>query len=290
MSRESPDASPVRKALAAVSRFESRAIEVGRALLDRHPRLTGPFAVLWATYIRAYVGLSLRLRSLRHTPAVGVDPFETVRIDPATVEFMTLNRSLPGPKYKRVGAVLDGDWDRRIVRFTATDLYRAFEAHFDRGVDWEETAFFDRVVGEIADGHERWECSTREEFEARCERLDRLYEHIDEHGYLTQAELASTDVEDPIPNERLSRVDQFIYDEMTVNVGRDGELLLGDGRDRFAIARLLDLDAVAVQVLIRHERWQRLLDRVASGNVGCDELPDHLRDHPDLRAYCGAEA
>lgn len=278
--------SPVRTVLAAVSRFESRAIEVGRALLDRHPRLTGPFAVLWGAYIRSYVGLSLRLRSLRHSPVVGVDPFETVRIDPATVEYMTLNDALPGPKYKRVGAVLDGDWDREVVRFTETDLYRAFEAHFDRGVAWEQTEFFERVVGEIAAGHERWECTTRAEFEARCDRLDRLYENIDEHGYLTQAELASADVDDPIPNDRLSRVDQFIYDEMTVNVGRDGELLLGDGRDRFAIARLLDIDAVAVQVLIRHERWQRLLDRVAGGDVGCDDLPDRLRDHPDLRAFC----
>ncbi len=289
MSRESPDLSPVRRTVAALSRLESRAIGIGRTLLDRHPRLTGLLAVLWGTYIRAYVALSLRLRSLRHSPAVGVDPFETVEIDPGTVEYMTLSRSLPGPKYKRVGAVLDGDWDRRVVRFTETDLYRAFEAHFDRGVDWQETAFYERIVRELADGNERWGCTNREEFETRCDQLDRLYEHIDEHGYLTQAELASDDVEDPIPNDRLSRVDQFIYDEMTVNVGRDGELLLGDGRDRFAIARLLDLDAVAVQVLIRHERWQRLLDRVARRDGGCDELSADLRSHPDLRAYCGTE-
>lgn len=243
--------------------------------------------MVWATYIRLYVRARLYLRSLRHAPEIGVPPFETVPIDPAAVEFMTRDSSLPGRrKYKRVGAVLDGEWDRQGVRFTDTDLYQAFEAHFEAGEAWPETDFYDRIVREIEAGHDRWGCTSQAEFDARCDRLDRLYASMAEHGYVTQAELARGKVEDPIPNDRLSEVDQFIYDEMTVNVGRDGELLLGDGRDRLAIAKLLDLDEVAVQILVRHAQWQRLLDAVAQRPNGCEDLPSRLVDHPDLRGYC----
>lgn len=266
--------------------IESRLITFGRALLDRHPVLTGIIATLWAWYIRAFVAIRLGVRSLRHSTEVGVAPFETVRIDPANVEYMTRYDAFDTGKYRRVGAVMDGDWDRRVIKFTGTDLYRAFEAHFEDGIEWRSTAFYDRVVGEIERGHERWGCTTQDEFDERCDRLDRLYESIAEHGYLTQAELASTGVTDPVPTDRLTAVDQFIYDEMTVNVARDGELLLGDGRDRFAIAKLLDLETVAVQILVRHEQWQQLLGRVTRREDGCAELPSSLIEHPDLREYC----
>jgi hypothetical protein len=73
-----------------------------------------------------------------------------------------------------------------------------------------------------------------------------------------------------------------IWGEIAVNVGRDGELIFQDGRNRHVIARILELEEVPVVVLVRHEQWQRLRDRIARGELTASDLPADLRTHPDL--------
>lgn len=64
---------------------------------------------------------------------------------------------------------------------------------------------------------------------------------------------------------------------MLVDVGRDGTLLFVNGRHRLAIAKLLDVDAIPVGVLVRHADWIAHRDAVADG----ERMPDDPT-HPDL--------
>lgn len=186
------------------------------------------------------------------------------------------------------GAVRGGDWDRRSEppidrsydgpparlfvadRFEETVLYRSFEAHFDRGILWEETPLVRealRLVRESPRDRVWHECRTESEVRDRCRRLDELYETIRREGYRAERHRLG---DDPDVGFR-----HCLLHEITVDVGRDGELLLVCGKHRLAIAKLLGVDRVPVVFHVRHPDWMRRRRAVARG--------DRSESHPDLR-------
>ena len=61
--------------------------------------------------------------------------------------------------------------------------------------------------------------------------------------------------------------------EVTVDVGRDGELLLVSGTSRLAVAKLLDIERVPVVFLLRHEAWMHRRGELAR-RPQSSEYPD----------------
>ncbi len=218
-----------------------------------------------------------------------IAPFSVVSVDPDRIEYLVEDDGYPNqirdesafspPKFKHAGRVVGGDWDDHDRRFVETDVYRGFEARFDRNVPWCETEFYQQSVAYIEDGFELWGCTSERAFQQRCAFVESLYHSIERDGYQSQSALAaaSSDVlgDDPGAIETVT-------DEITACVGRDGELLFMDGRNRLAIAKLLDLDQVPVWIMVRHAAWQRTRDRLVADPSQWDELPERLRDHPDL--------
>ncbi len=246
-----------------------------------HPTLERSLATLWGQYARAYLWYVRARNAVVRPYGTGIDPLQVVRVDPDRIEHRT--NSFEKSKFKYAGEVIDGDWDRVDRPFEETDVYRAYEAHFREGVPWTETAFFHRVVDQIAAGKTMWGCTTRAEFERRCRRIDRLYEIIRDHGYKSQRELLAENAPDPIEKRRSSLTERIVRDEVAVSVARDGELLFSDGRNRLAIAKVLGLDEIPVWILVRHADWQRFRAAVADGERDIEELPADVRDHPDIR-------
>ena len=146
----------------------------------------------------------------------------------------------------RAGAVLRGEWDRRVIPFTEYLPYVGLRRHFADGTDWESTQYYQNTVKCITNGTPLWGCETESEFRDRCQELDRLYERIDCEGYRSAGEL---------------RDGKLRYDEIAINVGRDGHLLFNDGKHRLSIARLLDVETVPVRVIVRHQNWVGGSDR-----------------------------
>lgn len=209
------------------------------------------------------------------------DPFAPLWVDPDRLEAFT---GRPFPPYHdkavQLGTVRGGDWDRtddapitddeyrpryelyRADRFSESTFFESMRAHFVDGVDWAETAFVDRCL-ELADrGVPSWRSMTsREEILDHCTRVDALYDRIAREGYRSQRELG---------DDSLLRVTR----EVLVDIGRDGTLLFVNGRHRLAIAKLLDVDAIPVGVLVRHADWMEYrADRIGSGTIP---------DHPDF--------
>lgn len=265
----------------------------GQWLCSLHPRLDRAVVRLWSYYVRLYpmVGNGT-LWSVLSSPAP-VDPFRVVEVDPDAIQYMVEysampkqvrdRQAFPDSRFKYAGAVVDGDWDQSERRFEDSELYWSFEAHFEHGTPWRDTPFYDTVVDHIESGVEMWDCSSPAEFEARCRELDDLYAAIDRHGYRSQRELMASSVEDPVrPDDSRPYHVRLVNDELAVCIGRDGEVLFKDGRDRLAIAKLLDIDSIPVWILIRHERWQQLRELVALNPSVRTELPSRIRSHPDL--------
>ena len=142
--------------------------------------------------------------------------------------------------------MLRGEWDRRSIPFDEYLPYVGLHRHFVGGVDWEDTRYYRRIVECITGGSPLWGRKTEAEFRKRCAELDRLYDRIDREGYRSASDL---------------RDGKLQYDEVAVNVGRDGRLLFNDGKHRLSIAKALGVDAVPVRVVVRHQSWVADSDR-----------------------------
>lgn len=265
---------------------------LGRALERRYPAVRRPLLWAWTRYIQLYARLNAWAHAQRYARRTGLSPFEVFAVDPDDITFLAHADGypqqthtapvFPDSKFKYAGTVRGGDWDRGGVRFAETDLYRAYEAHFERGVDWAATPFVERVEEFLAAGIELWGCTTPTEFERRCADIDSLYDSIRRHGYRSQRELAGSGVPDPIGECDMPLTVRVVYDELTVCIGRDGDLLLFDGRNRLAIAKLLGLESIPVWVMVRHERWQTLREELAGAPAARRALRPRLQGHPDL--------
>lgn len=246
----------------------------GRRLVDRQPELERALLRVRDVYARGYIAARVATNTLRYDAPIR--PYRLLTIDPDDIERV---RGFAAPKFRNAGLVVGGDWDQTTTRFEDLDVFRAYERHFEAGVPWAETDFYERIVADLEAGREQWGCSTHAEFERRCEQLDALYDTIAEQGYKTQAQLAAGEAVDPLDTQNTLKTERFKH-EISVHVARDGELLFDDGRNRLSIVKLLGLDAVPVRVLRRHVDWQVARNAYVRG----DPAVEHLGDHPDVAA------
>jgi len=217
------------------------------------------------------------------------DPFKLEWVSPDRIERHTRREYPPyRDRLWQFGAIQAGEWDRRerppvdpdyegppadlfiADRFEQSVCYRSLEAHFERGRPWAKTELIQeahRLVEEPTPERVWHECTTHAEIDRRCRRLDNLYESIKHEGYRAQRDRFGSD---PSIGFR-----HCLRQEITVDVGRDGQLLLVSGKHRLAIAKLLGLRRVPVVFLVRHPEWVTQRAAVAAGG-------DH-DPHPDLR-------
>lgn len=210
-----------------------------------------------------------------------IDPFERVLVDPDRIERIT-GREYPvwTDLWADFGAVRGGDWDVRerppvsssydgpdpslylADSFEATPIHEALEAHFVDGVPWKELAFVEAVKRRTEGAEEGiWhECSSESEIRQFCDHLDRLYRDMRERGCLSAREVNARE------NERLT-FREAMEEEITVDVGRDGEPLFVTGRHRLSIAKILGLDRIPVALVVRHPEWLR-----NHGGTGADAV------------------
>lgn len=180
-------------------------------------------------------------------------------IDPARIEYITAYTDQLDyshqyldigafDRFKWTGSVVSGDWDRSDVKFSELYVYRAILDHYERGVPWSETQYFSAYKDAIERGDQPWGCQSVQELYDRCAYIDSLYQRIQREGYQSQRDL-----------------NKYSVDEVNVNVGRNGTILFNDGRHRLAIAKVLQLDAIPVRILVVHEEFNADADWPSPG-------------------------
>jgi len=169
--------------------------------------------------------------------------------------------------YDFKGAVIGGNWDRRGRKFDDLDVYVAFKEVFMEGKSWPETVFYQRIQDSLKTREFLYDCADRNAIERTCEELEALFWAIKSEGYKSQREL-----------RRLAT-----DDEVTISIGRNGELLFSSGAHRLAIAKLLGIERIPVTVAVRHPGWITFVEDLLnySGRLDCVTHPD-LRDIPAL--------
>lgn len=239
-----------------------------------------PDGVLFAIYpliVRRYSKIVTWYASGRHHSAK-IDPFELIHVNPADIK----QRVLPSgksqfPRSLLVSDVVGGDWDTNIELLENYDLIASIYDRFNHNVRWEHTDFYMRVKSMFEEGGgPKWGCDNMDEFSDRLLELEQLHEFISTHGFLSQRELRAT-YEDP-PAQR--RIHQFWPPELlevTVNISRDGEIMLDDGRHRLSIAQTVGIESIPVRVRVRHSIWQHYRDLVSEDSTVVEDP-----NHPDI--------
>lgn len=208
-----------------------------------------------------------------------IDPFNLLTIDPTEITHRVFDGQEQFKDSDLISEVVDGSWDEGIQDVSEYDLYRAIVSRIQQGTPWEETAFYKRVQERFKSGDfKKWGCSTFEEFLVRLDTIDELHKHIESVGYRSQRELRATGNYAPA-NRDIHYLWPPELHEITICIGRDGELLLYEGRHRFSIARGLELSEIPVRVKARHADWQERRNRY----VRTGEIEDEFINHPDIK-------
>lgn len=198
------------------------------------------------------------------------DVFKIEMADPEDINFITGRQNPHVNRRLNFGRVLEGDWDRSCEPFDEQPFYTSASAHFQEGVPWEETKVFEEYRQNLREGtNDPTLYHDEESLLSYLRSFDDLYERILNEGYATNSQIDQFDGKsEPTPY-------LCTLDEVTVDVGRDGELLFCDGKHRLTIAKLLEVEQIPITFLVRHRQWMEYRDRISRTN----DVPDH----PDLR-------
>lgn len=224
-------------------------------------------------------------RNLRPEDYTDVDPFKIFWISPDQIEF---DISHPNPP-RKFGRVYGGDWDQTSKKFTDRTTHQSIKKHFDHGVPWHETAYYNRKKARLEAGKPTRGCSEVEDLKQYFDDIDDLYAKISNSGYKTQHQLLSENPDETITKNLDAPIPQL--NEIGVSIGRNGEFYHHyRGAHRLSIAKVLNIDKVAVQIIVRHRKWQQIRDRLRSS--GSISRPAHQNNqtgwnyaqssHPDL--------
>jgi len=154
---------------------------------------------------------------------------EVYWIDPRQIKYAT-KQGLHIITFKN--KTLGGNWDKGYLEFEELDVFRSFKKRIEQNTAWENTALYARILNDLKSGREKWGCKTEIDLKKRCLDLDALIDSMRE-GYKAQGG----------------------DDEITLNIDRDGILLLNHGRHRLSCAKLLGINKIPVKITARHKKW-----------------------------------
>lgn len=242
-------------------------------------------------------------KSLSKYQASMSNPFKIIYVNPNDINFLTVPRFLS--EYSSFGYhVVDGKWDEeifpeiiyistkkdgieevpnkpQILPFNKYKMYSSMQAHFINHVPWEKTEIYEWLLYKIKKGEDTPDrLSNPEEITTRLEQLDSLYQSIKIKGFRKTLEynLKSNSINSYLNNIKKSILGK--EDNILVNIGRDGRIILDDGRHRLMMAKILGIELIPVRVLVRHKKWQsnrmEYLERRLKGISS-------IQTHPDLQ-------
>lgn len=201
---------------------------------------------------------------------VKIDPTRILLADPQNIINVGVGWG-KSEKLREFGKIVGGDWDLNTMPFEDLSVYQSLKARFVHSAQWEDTSYYQSIVDELSQGIHPWGVRTESDLVRRLNSLDTLFDTIQKNGYKTQRQLMS------------GRTALCMLDEVTIRIGRNGELLFSDGRHRLAIAKILKLQKIPIVVTWRHRDWIRFRAEILRFIKNTyDGKLYHPLTHPDL--------
>lgn len=233
---------------------------------DRIPYFKKLARIIWSIFWK----LRLTLKSIW----LSVDLEKIYWVNPRKIYYSLERNEFPISEYRYKGKIFNRyryryrGFTGNIIKFEEKVIYQSFYDYFIKGKEWEETDFYKKVVSEIKGGEYRWGCSSVSEYNRRCKDLDKLFYDLKKNGIKIQKRLGKTAL---LKKNRI----QGIKDEIGILIGPKGELIHCNGQHRLAMAKILNLDSVPVQIFNRDKKWMKFRK----------EILTYIRREMDGKAY-----
>lgn len=142
-------------------------------------------------------------------------------------------------KKSRIGRVYSKDWDIKSIQFNQLIEFISLKDFLDGNENWENTPFAQRTIRWIEAGNRYREFTTVDDYlKYQPERILELSKSIEENG---------------VKRVSHTRYDRNIFDEITVNIGRDNDIFFNNrGHHRLSIAKTINSKVIPVLVNTRH--------------------------------------
>jgi len=202
------------------------------------------------------------------------DPWRPINIDPANIEYM----AKPCKKEWGLGRIKGGNWDtpEELYPIEERRIVKGLRERYIDGKDWSDTTYVKEVKRKFANGKGKGNYQTEDEYlKVRCRFVDDLFESIKNEGY--RPNFAAEHINPELDQRNDSRKSYHRLEPL-VAIGRDGEIYWHDGFHRFTIAQILGIDSIPVNVIARHQGWQRIRDEI-------DAVQDPQELSSDIQSY-----
>lgn len=205
------------------------------------------------------------------------DPYKVLWIDPERPDGV----STAGERWRGLGQIIE--WGQSKLEFDDIHTYKSVKQRFEQGKDWENTDIYKQAERKFENGNDFEGYKNIEQFEKeRCKYVDSLYDSIKSEGYKPayrrEFDIPSSDV-------RYSKMKSLHRLEPIVVIDADGSIYYRDGFHRIAIAEVLGINSIPVNVLVRHRDWQNIRDDYHKNNIPSelDKKKRQYLGHPDLK-------
>lgn len=176
---------------------------------DKIPYFRELAGIVW----RVIWKLRLKLKGV----GLSIDLEKIYWINPQKIIYGFTRSALIVPGYKEQEKKLFklGKLEHYIVKFEDKIIYQSFYQHFIKGKQWNETDLYKIVSNRIKGGRSLWCCSSVNDYNKRCNILDKLYDDIKQNGIKTQKELRKNSL---LKENMIKEIEN----EMVVYIGSEG--------------------------------------------------------------------
>ncbi len=199
---------------------------------------------------------------------------KTYWINPEKLQYVSGIRFDKWGNYLRV---LGGDWDSKKNLFEESIFYMAFKERFLEDKKWEQTKYYEGLLERQLEKKSS-QSKIIKIIDERFRRFEELYFDIKEKGFKSKREISKH-------RGWFTRTNiSTILDDISADVGRNGQLLTGHGKHRLSIAKILNIPKIPVTLIVRHKNWMEFRANLIqflkkNQRVNYKEMISH----PDLR-------
>lgn len=178
-------------------------------------------------------------------------------------------------KWKNYNRILNGDWDIPKTSFENSVFYQGFKERFKEGKNWELTKYYQL---ELSKGNVKELDVNKKRTDEKFRKLEKLYYEIKKDGIRLKRELS-------ISKGWFARIDiRTSLDDISVDIGRDGQLLISHGKNRLSIVKILNFPKVPITIIIRHKKWMDFRRKLMQNfRIHQSGKFDNVLTHPDLQ-------
>jgi len=173
--------------------------------------------------------------------------------------------------------ILNGNWDQLSFSYNNSSLHQFFIQRFKEGKNWEDTIYYQYLLNSLTNETGNYNDS-KKKCDEKFRNIDLLYYDIKKNGYKTRREYS-------LFKRGFFKFDiKMMLDHISVDIGRNGDLLSVHGKHRLSITKLLDVPKIPIIIIKRHKKWMEFRNNLIFYLINHqDNKRDKIFNHPDLQ-------